>query len=320
MVLISINWIQRLRISACRSLCIFVAFGFWLTPLEAQEAENSQSSSYSAFPLPASREMLEVYLRFHEEELCKGIDAVFVPDGNGMDIWCRVEDKGQYKKFLKIMESSSGLGRITTYAVLPLPDEKSDEDDPPPSLWENEELRRLFHGHAFVIDSNPDSQSTFAISPEDLYKQRLLLFSEETLKESRALEREAGDLPILTRIALDISTDPDLRESAKKICREHAKNLEKQAGKLEDNLKQALPNWEDDSSDDEPIVMETLPDLSVQIAENARSISRRIHSFIYPDLYTVKVEELRNPGLIYSLRLLQELGSRYRDKMDREIP
>jgi len=52
-------------------------------------ADSIPSAHASEVPL----QLREGWLRFHEAELCQGVDAVFVFHKKGMEVWCRVEDE-----------------------------------------------------------------------------------------------------------------------------------------------------------------------------------------------------------------------------------
>ncbi|MEJ2111315.1 MAG: hypothetical protein P8Z37_15665 [Acidobacteriota bacterium] len=152
-------------------------------------------------------------------------------------------------------------------------------------------------------------------SPDDIYRQRLKLFSIQTLDRSTQLEHYAVELPRLTPMALDPSVDPELRSLAKRVCRDHARELEKVAGKLESNLKQALPGEEsaDDVSfrslfgDHDP----GLEDLADVISQRSLGISKYVYTFIFPDQHTVELDELRSPDIFNELEFLRELTGKY---------
>lgn len=300
--------------------CIAIEFCMAILPAAAEGNDTVPPVSIMS-SLP--REVMEIYLRFHEEELCRGVDAVFVSQKNRMEIWCRVEDEGDYKKFLRMLEALSGSIRIEMFRSELSSDEGSEEEDAlPPSLWENDELRALLRTPLLRPRTDEDSEMPlFMISPDEIFKQRLLIFSEQTLERSKNLERYAADLPALTRIALDPAIDPDLRDLAKKVSMEHSRNVDNQIGRLEKNLKQALPKGIDSSESGlrrrSFITIEALPDLAAQISEHARSVAGSVYEFIYPERYTVRLDELRNPGLLNSLRMLRELDKDYMDKMAR---
>ena len=46
-----------------------------------------------------------------------------------------------------------------------------------------------------------------------------------------------------------------------------------------------------------------------------KSIARRVHRFIYPEYYTVELEELRNPSLLESLRTLQRMVLEFQEAL-----
>ncbi len=63
-------------------------------------------------------------------------------------------------------------------------------------------------------------------------KRRLLIYAEQTLSRNRKMEHYALDLFALARMALDSGIPSDIRSKALAICLAHARNLEKNIGKL----------------------------------------------------------------------------------------
>ena len=46
----------------------------------------------------------EVWLRFHDTELCLDLDSVFVFQPKGMEIWCRVKEEKSYQALAAMVE------------------------------------------------------------------------------------------------------------------------------------------------------------------------------------------------------------------------
>lgn len=289
-----------------------------------QSAEITENSATNITPFPPDTPLalVELWLRFHDEELCQGIDAVFVSNENNFQVWSLVKDEKRYKKFLKLLQRISQSRRVETFAAEPVPSEDSDETNGlPPSLWENDELRALFR----VPKRRSDPEEIIIrplsiISTEEIFKQRLIIFAAQTIEGSENLERYAKDLPALTHLALDLDFDADLRLLALKICRKHAHGLEKQIDKLNKNLKQALPEGKkkqalplqdirDSSREASPV------ELAERISEKAQNVARQVYSFIYPDSHIVELDELRNPGILDSLTVLREMNEIYVQKL-----
>jgi len=84
-------------------------------------ADSIPSAHASEVPL----QLREGWLRFHEAELCQGVDAVFVFHKKGMEVWCRVEDEKNYHKFTEMLEPLRASYQIDLYATRPTPEEKS---------------------------------------------------------------------------------------------------------------------------------------------------------------------------------------------------
>ncbi len=160
-----------------------------------------------------------------------------------------------------------------------------------------------------------------ASQPDELLKQRLLVYAEQTLSRNRKMEHYALDLFALARMALDSGIPSDIRSKALAICLAHAKNLEKNIGKLASGLAQAIPgSAKGESGSAQPAAdphteNKLLPEKAERIYTYAQSIARRVHRFIYPEYYTVELEELRNPSLLESLRTLQRMVLEFQEAL-----
>jgi hypothetical protein len=307
----------------CRILCFFL---FLISGATVQATETAESNAVSVAPFPpdAPRELLKAWLHLHDEELCLGIDAVFVSHEGIIQVWSRVEDEKHYKKLLKIMQLLSGLGRVEIFAAESVPHYESDEDGAPPSLWENDELRAFYRAPRQKSEPNIKFEWPLAmVTQEDVFGQRMVIFAKQTLERSGNLQKYAKELPALTHMALDPALDSGLRLLAYKACRSHVRGMEKQIDKLNDNLNQALPkgkNTQELQSQDMPgIDEEALPlEIALQISEKAQAIAQQVYLFIYPDTHSVVLNELRSPGILTALMMLGELDEVYIRKMDLE--
>jgi hypothetical protein len=257
--------------------------------------------------LEAPQAIAEAWLRFHETDLCQEMDAVFVFNKRGVEIWCRFENEKEYQKLKDLFEPLRGSCRIDMYPTHPVDDKESRDDlNPPASLWENYELRSYL-GDPFARAKERLRLDTFDnmdFPPEDeILKQRLLAYAEQILKWDLEMKRYASDLPALTRLALDPATTPVLRSGAGTIGRMHAQKLKKSLDKLDKSLKHAFPRYEEkrqtsSSRGKYHEVTKTLIDKAVQISVEAQNISWRIHRFVYPKQFAIDLQELRQPGLL----------------------
>jgi len=274
-------------------------------------ADLSEPMGILDAPLPLSR----VWLRFHETNLCQGMDTVFVFSRNGMEAWCRIEDNKSYEKLQRILEPLHDIHQIVLYATHPTKDEESGDDwDPPSSLWENYELRSSL-GDPFARAKERlsfDEQRDRILFPADeILRQRLLVYAEQVLERNRKVERYAADLPSLAHVAVDPGITSEVRQKAAKISKEHARNLKKELNKLSNNLKYALPRSrdEEDSSSERKQSENTgkaFADMAEQIAVDTQNITFRVESFIHPKQYTVDLDELRRPSLLDAIERLEE--------------
>ena len=265
------------------------------------------------------RKLQEAWLRFHEAGLCQEVDAAFVFDESGVKVWSRIESDKSYLKFQALFAPLRKLYPVELYINLPRKEkEEENGDNPPPSLCQNYELRSNLGDRAAQLSVYAEEQDTInASQPDELMKLRLLVYAEQTLSRNRKMEHYALDLFVLARAAFDSGLPLDIRSKALAICLAHAKNLEKNIGKLTSGLAQAIPrSAKGESGSAQPAAdpyaeNELLPEKAEQIYAYAQSIARRVHRFIYPEYYTIELEELRYPSLLESLRTLQRMVMKF---------
>ena len=280
-------------------------------------------STDSPASVPDSRtppEMVQAWLRFHSSELCQELDAEFEFSPAGMEVRSLVEDARGYQKLEELLNPLRRSYTINLHPEYPPEKEESDdkkEKDPPPSLWENYELRS-FLGDPFAraresVDFEERPHLNVPPPPDELLKQRLFLYAEQTLDWNRNMERYAKDLPALTRIAVDPAMAPTLRSQANAICRSHLQNMDRYISKLYGHLRSAFPHSDEKGkSGDMPAApVRTVVDRADRIADYARTVERRVYHFIHPEHHTVGLGELRQPGLLGSLKILQKMDSDY---------
>lgn len=263
-----------------------------------------------------------VWLRFHETNLCQGMDAVFVFNRNGMEAWIRVEDKKSYEKLVRILEPLRDIFQIVLYATHPEEEEEPDSYwEPPSSLWENYELRSSLGDPFARARERMDlgSQSNIIVIPADeILRQRLLVYADEVLERNRKIKRYALDLPPLALLSTDPAFASELRLKAAQVCKAHARNLEKELDKLGKSLNYAFPR---SGGDDAPPAQEqnrnageSFVEMAEQIALEARDIAYRVDGFIHPKKHTVDLSELRRPSLLESIERLEEMVSDFQNE------
>lgn len=279
--------------------------------MHATDATQTSSAPTTA------RSLRDVWLRFHEEELCQGVDATFVFNEKGMEVWCVVEDEKSYEKFLEMLQPLRSSYEVYLYATRPVAEKKSPEDkDPPPSLWNNAEIRDYFQeaysktngggGSTVRAPGRSEGDSEFFL------KQRILMFAGQTLEWDNKLKRYAIDLSDLAEAAFGKEADPKLKARAATTCLKHAHDMDKLAERLTENLSRALPKatkrlrapFEPAKSGPAP----SPPDQgAMRLSTAAQSIARRIYYFIHPQNHTVGLVDLREPSLLQSLQTLRRM-------------
>jgi hypothetical protein len=257
----------------------------------------------------------EAWLRFHGSELCLGVDSVFVFQPKSVEVWCRVQDVKNYQALVALLQPLQKTYRIDIYATHPEREKKAwslDDEDPLPSLWTNAELRAYFRdpfaGRAGTPDDGaailgPDSRVDPAV------KRRMKLYGDQLLEWTAKAERLADDLPALAAAGFGADSTPDTQGRARTVCLEHVREVGKLAERLEENLVYALPRGSGDSRaapPEKPAEAAGDPARDAwRVSDQASEIVRRIRRFLYPQAHTVGLADLREPGLLDSLKTLQ---------------
>jgi hypothetical protein len=260
------------------------------------------------------QKLQDAWLRFHENDLCQEVDAVFTFNRNVMEAWGRIESDKVSQRYQELFGSLGDGVQIELYTTRPAAKKKSDDaDDPPPALSQNLELRANLGDPVAQVKTRLDLTEPALMepaTPDFLMGQRLLVFAERTLEWNQKMEKYAGDLSALVRFGLDPSVAPELRARSMRACAEHTRNLDKQIGKLAANLALAFPK---PSKKDRPpsspkapeIASQNLVDSAEKILAESRVVARRVQNFIHPEGFAIGLDELRHPSLLDSLKKLQ---------------
>lgn len=312
---------MRATITVIFGLALILVFSSQPSDAKARDAARVRfKSGAGPPPVDAPREIWDAWLRFHEAELCQGLDTIFVFHKKGVEIWCRVEDEKAYQKFSDILSPLRADHEIGLYTTRP-PAEKTntEEKNPPPSLWNNNELR-IYLGDPFARNRNLNDEAIPNVAPSNradydfMLKQRMMMFADQILDWDRRMKRYSGDLPALADAAFNPALPREIRKRAAAICLAHSHAVDKLLEKLGENLAQALPKGTKKSSsapeEEKPEPAASTPrDVAIKVAESAQSLARRIYYFIHPTRYTVGLTDLREPSLLGSLRNLRRMVS-----------
>ncbi len=276
---------------------------------------DARADAYGDVPQKETpKKLRDSWLRFHENGMCGDIDAEFVFEGPGMRIWSRIEGEKESARFRKFFEPLIRNYRVEIYINRPREWDRAEiATDPPPGLWQNQELRYNLGDRLARSLRDLDFDEDSAANPywaDALLKQRLLVYAEQTLKRNRKMEHGALHLFALVRAAFDPAAAPDFRARAIAAGSAHAKELEKNIEKLAGDLRQATPGSGKGNRASRPDAAPdpaapSLPDAAERLYADARGAAGRVHRFIYPEQYTVELGELRTPGLLESLARLQ---------------
>jgi hypothetical protein len=304
---------------------------FCIAVLAAVGATGLAGSSGNVPDKNTPQKLQEAWLHFHETDLCQEVDAVFVFSGSGMEVWCRIESDRSLQKFRTLFDPMKRSFPVELYITRAEAENKNgDEADPPPSLWQNMELRANLGEHIALIVGQAIEEpfrpkpSPMSDSLSIFLKQRLRIYAEQALNLNKRIERYAVDLEALARIAYEPRQSRDIQSKAISACAKHAQGLDKQIGKLSASLELAFPLSERKKratvrEATAISVVKEPAEKAVQISTAVRSVGRRVHQFIYPEEYTVELEDLRHPSLLQSLDSLRALVSDFEKSLGRPV-
>ncbi len=129
-------------------------------------ATDTTGALYDDIPHKGTpRKLQEAWLRFHEVGLCQDVDAAFVFDESGVKIWSRIESDKNYLKFQALFASLRKLYPVELYINRPREEEAENGDNPPPSLWHNDELRSNLGDRVSQLSVDDEEQITRYRSP-----------------------------------------------------------------------------------------------------------------------------------------------------------
>ena len=277
-------------------------------PLEAM----TSGISWHEVPGP----LRNAWLRFHQEQWCLGIDTVFIFRPAGMEVWCRIASERNFQSFKSLLQPLEKSFRIDLYPTIAAKEKKPwkpEDEDPPPSLWNNGELRSYLRDPLMSrlgsIDEWPVTREGDS-SAEGSLKKRMKLFADQTIEWVQKMNRFGGELPVLAEAAYAPDAPADLRDFAATVCREHAREIARNVDRLIDNLGHAFPREGRDAGRRESSPKVASPatplDGALLCSEQIQKLAHDITRFIYPQSFTVALGELRGSKLLDSLKLAQQ--------------
>ena len=277
--------------------------------------------------------LVEAWLDFHREELCRKLDAVFAFDGKRMEIWCRSEENRDCRKLQKVIESLRNSHDVELYLTR-LPKDNRENNNVtwtaiPPSIAENMVLRSSLRPGALpdpprtIILTDSDGNSVIRIFPGSssaenaaystrIMRSRLVVWADSVLRNNRTIRQYAFDIPELVRTAFEPTFGAVLCRRARDVCRKHAKDLVKNIRDLKKSLARAFPKPSAKDAEnikktknEPPKTSSAVVEMADGIAADVMVLSGRIYRFIYPVEHTVDLDELKRPGLLVSLDALE---------------
>jgi len=279
--------------------------------------------------------LIEAWLDFHREGLCRNLDAIFAFDGQGMEIWCRSEDNRDLGKLQKIVDPLRNSYNIELYITRPQKngseDYKVNWTNIPPSLAENRELGSYLRPapgnpprieilvdsegevYTHVLQDTPAMIAADAAAANRAQLARLTVWANRVLENNRIMRQYAADISELLRVAFEPTFNAALRVRARDICRKHAKDMAKSIKDLKKDLSRAFPKTPKTNAESQiaeksesSAAFPAITEMADTIDEKARVLSGRIYRFIYPEQHTVDLDELKRPGLIFALDALED--------------
>jgi len=277
--------------------------------------------------------LVEAWLDFHRNGLCRNLDAVFAFDGQGMEIWCRSEENRNYRKLLKIIEPLRNLHNVELYLTR-LPKNSGENSNVtwtviPPSIAENLVLRSAMWPAVLgemprgILVENEDGELAIRILPGSsaaennanstrIMRARLVDWAGAVLRNSRIMRQYAMDIPELLHAAFEPAFGAVIHKHARDVCRKHVKDLAKSIRDLNKKLARAFPKppgktvkSKKETKKEPPESASVVMESADRVAAEAKVLSGRIYRFIYPSQQTVDLDELQRPGLLVSLDALE---------------
>jgi hypothetical protein len=274
----------------------------------------SATHTNSAFENSGPVALRDLWLRFHEKELCQDLDAVFNFYPKGMEVWCLVEDERGYQRFSDMIAPLKSSFEIAVYATRPAAEKKpDDEKEPPPSLWNNTELQSSLEitSRDLLSPGQGGRSELSELTRQSFAKQRLIMWAAQMLGWRKKVQRYAADLPELARLGFGAGAAKEMRSHALAVCLSHAQALDKNLAHIMEGMAQALPKPEKGTRRPSEAAKPRMPsspvDLAAQASAESLSLARRVYRFIYPQEHTVGVSDLKDPALLESLRELRKM-------------
>jgi hypothetical protein len=264
----------------------------------------------------------ELWLRFHQSSLCLGVDALFVFQPRGMEVWCRIKDERSYQQlsaWAAPLRKNFQIELYPTHADREKKPYSPEDDDPPPSFWTNGELRSYLHDANIsrlgaMLDDVSGQAMPLNTDPE--LKRRLKLFADDLLSLAGKMERLASDLPALAEVAFGEELSPEVRARARGICLDHVREVSRCALRLAENMRHALPRASEKAAEAKPAAKEPAAaahplEGALGFSAEALEMAHRVVRFVYPQAHTVDLSDLKKPSLIEALKALQQSAAAY---------
>jgi hypothetical protein len=300
------------------SLALLVIGDAGRSPAQSGPADKTARGVRGAPLRDVAAPVRDVWLRFHETDLCLGLDTVFVFQPKGMEIWCRVEDEKSYQVLSALVEPLQHSYRIELYATHPNREKKPytpEDDDPLPSLSNNAELRFYLRDPFFRSPFTDDLEHLLSrdnMDPET--KHRMKVFGDQILEWEQKMERLADDLPSLAEAGYGPNAVPAIQTRARAVFLKHVRDVGKYAERLAEDLNHAFPRGAGRTpsrapSKDARGTSASPFDNALEISTRTQDLAQRVMRFLYPKTHTVNLADLRQSSLIDSLKDLQKTAS-----------
>jgi hypothetical protein len=141
-----------------------------------------------------------------------------------------------------------------------------------------------------------------------------MMFAGQTLDWNRKLRRYAEDISDLAAAGFGQNAPTDLKPRAAEVCRAHAEALDRTADRILTNMSAAIPKPAKRGKPEtasrprapsEPVAV------AGQLASAGQALSGRIQQFIFPRRHTVDLGDLKEPGMLESIRTIRVLAASF---------
>ena len=130
------------------------------------------------------------------------------------------------------------------------------------------------------------------------------------------MDRLAKDLPSLAGAGYGEDPVPEIQARARTVSRDHVREIARYAGRLFESLRHAFPRGSGNGllpQGPKPIpdISDSPYDSALRVSAQAQDLNQKILRFLYPQNYTVTLTDLRDPGLLDLVKVVQQSAAEF---------